>query len=174
MRHLTAISILLALSACGSAERSEAPTPVPVTVGEQTPVIETSQERTEPVVVAVPEARVEGPSLHRVGDLELRRLLLSREVEAREPVDAATEFEADRAPLYVFLDVANRGAASEVEVVLVRPDGERVGFIDLEIAANVPRWRTWARSNLVTMSGTWHAEVWTDGQLLGSTEFEVR
>jgi hypothetical protein len=176
MRHLQAIAILLGLCGCGSSERSEAPEASPVTVGEQTPVIETSTHvEVEPGRVVMAEPREVGPELRSVGDLALRRLLLSREVEAREPVDPATEFEVERAPLYVFLDVANRGEASEVEVLLVRPDGERVGFIDLEIAANVPRWRTWARSNMVTMPGTWHAEVWTsDGELLGSSEFEVR
>jgi hypothetical protein len=122
-----------------------------------------------------PKAEGDEPVLEEVGGLEPRRLVVSRGIEEREPVDAADTFGAKSERLYAFVELHNESDRKRTAVVTFEgPDGKRTGFVELSVPAEQPRWRTWAYSKYVTEPGTWAAVVRTpEGKLLGRTEFEI-
>ncbi len=111
----------------------------------------------------------------QTGLVEVRRFLVARRIEAREPVDPADEFPYLDAPMYAFVDAANpEDQAETLSITFLSPEGREVGFIDLSIPANAPRWRTWARSRLVTTPGEWVAEARdSEGQLVARRRFRI-
>ena len=111
----------------------------------------------------------------RSADLRIRRLVVSRGVEAREPVGAAESFaltEVER--LYAFVEVHNADAAeSEIFVTFEPERGPARGHVRLRVGAT-PRWRTWAYTRGVRSAGTWTAVVRNgEGELLAKTDFLV-
>jgi len=195
MRQITCPTLALVLAvllpAIGCADRnastapSEQPAALPSSSGEQGTVAEVSTEAPEPAP-RVAEARVpdaesaEGlsapaPELHSVDGLTLRRLVVARDVSGREPVEAGTSFPAEERPMVAFVDLANASDEDRsVHVTFEREDGEGVGHVSLDVPADVPRWRTWMRSRMVTSEGRWVAVVRTeDGALLGRARFMV-
>lgn len=107
--------------------------------------------------------------------LLVRRLIVARGVENREPVGAASRFDASAERIYAFMEMVNDGDEDrEVVVTFERDDGTSVGNITVNIPANAPRWRTWAWSHRISTPGTWTAVISTaDGTELGRERFEV-
>lgn len=111
------------------------------------------------------------------GEVSARRLIVTHAIEDREPVDDLTVVDdlARGERLYAFVDLANAGGASEVEVVFRHESGDTVGHVTLEVPAHARRHRTWAYSTRVEEPGNWTATVRdTDGHTLATTSFEVR
>jgi len=109
-------------------------------------------------------------------DLKIRRLVLARDVEAREPVGAADAFdlgEVDK--LYAFVEVGNHDAVESEIVVTFEPErGPACGHVRLRVGAS-PRWRTWAYTRGVRQPGKWTAVVRdAAGELLARKSFEVK
>jgi len=186
----TALTVVLAtLTIAGCGERGSAPSPEPSASlpasSEPSPasaIIEVPPANVVAEVVA-PEPVVEDaeslaapmPELYSEGGLTLRRFALSRDVSNREPIDPAFAFANQEAPLFAFVDVANAtDEERSVRVIFESPSGEQMGMVDLDIPNEVPRWRTWAYSRMITEPGTWEAVVETDeGELLGRISFEI-
>jgi hypothetical protein len=146
-------------------ERAALPAPAPVEIAAAEPeVVESADQLTAPT-----------PELYEASGLRLRRLVLGRGVEAREPVETGVLFPAEERPLYAFVDVANETDEDrQLRVIFERPDGQSVGLVELTVPPNVPRWRTWALSRMVTQPGDWIAHVETEeGDVLGRLEFTV-
>lgn len=106
-----------------------------------------------------------------------RRLIVTHAIEDREPVDELEVVDdlsrGDR--LYAFVELANTGEATEVDVVFRHESGLTVGHVALELPAHVRRHRTWAYSTRVEEPGNWTAVVRDrDGRTLAVTSFEVR
>ncbi|UJR82201.1 DUF2914 domain-containing protein [Sandaracinus amylolyticus] len=113
------------------------------------------------------------------GELRVRRLVLTRGIEGREPIDEIDELALDERleRVYAFLDLANDGDdAAALVVTFEREGGDEVtGHVELEVPANVGRWRTWAFTRHVDREGTWRVVVRDDGgRELASHTFEVR
>ncbi len=166
--------------------RASAPEPEPAPGPE-----EEAREVAEPVgetEVAEPEGETEvaepvggtlrlGAELIATEGLHLERLVMSREVEDREPVDAATSFatsEVERIYAYMEFDNPDR-QAGEVSVAWApadAPDEERS-----RVTVNVgphPRWRTWAYTSLLTQPGRYVAVVRdADDRVIARSVFEV-
>lgn len=132
-----------------------------------------------PAATSTPAPVIAAPEVKRAssadGALELRRLVVTRAIENREPV-ATSEFHADGEPILAFLDLKNpEDAAAAVVVTFEHESGETVGHVSLEIPAKSSRWRTWARTRLIKKTGAWAAVVRTsDGKELARQDFEVR
>jgi len=191
MEHTRTLLVVLAVLSsfvlgCGEqgASSPTQATPMPSSSGEQVTVDDSvsASERTPtpaPVASVSPERgaglAAPPPELLAVDGLRLRRLALSRSVESREPVDPSVEFQSEAAPLFAFVDVANEtDNPAEVVVTFESPSGRSVGHVTLGVPASSPRWRTWARSHMITEPGSWTAVVRTvDGSLLGRMEFTV-
>jgi hypothetical protein len=60
-------------------------------------------------------------------------------------------------------------------VVFRHEGGREVGNVSLSIPGDAPRWRTWARSRLISEPGQWRAILRAgDGTELASTAFTVQ
>ena len=108
--------------------------------------------------------------------LEVKRLVVSRGIEKREPKDPGSSFwKDDFDRLYAFVELANpEKGESQVVVSFVPPNGGAArGNVKLDVGAS-PRFRTWAYSRSVDQRGTWTAVVATaDGKELARQSFEV-
>lgn len=108
--------------------------------------------------------------------LRVRRLVLARGIEGREPVAPATAFSlSELERLYAFVEVENpEQASSEVVVTFEPAQGPAIGHVRLSIGA-APRWRTWAFTRAAKAPGAWTAVVRdAHGDVLARTPFEIR
>jgi hypothetical protein len=108
--------------------------------------------------------------------LRARRLVVTHGIEDREPIDELSELEAiEGERVYAFIDLANTGENSEVEVIFEHETGLRVGLVELEVPAHVTRHRTWAYSSHVSEPGNWTLLVRDRaGRTVAAQSFEVR
>ena len=121
------------------------------------------------------DAAVYEPILHGDDSIVIHRLITAPEVEGREPLAASAVFGRHEEKIYAFLDVGNKSSeAKTVTVFFVGPSGKVSGGVELDVPANVPRWRTWAFTRFADEVGLWRVEVRNPaGVLLGALPFEV-
>ncbi|WP_437604165.1 DUF2914 domain-containing protein [Sorangium sp. So ce590] len=93
-------------------------------------------------------------------ELQVTRLVVSKGISGREPVEPATSFasaEIDR--IYAFVELSNKDlAASEIRVVFTPPDGSAPLRIPLAVGAQ-RRFRTWAATRKARAAGLWSVTV---------------
>ena len=194
--HLAAAGLVASLFAgCDDAapapEAEPTATPASALPSAPTPDEQPLLAATAPAAAAPSSARLEGPSgaelsapeevaprgpeLRRVGDVAVRRMALSRWVEAREPVDPDDVFTASSDRLYAFFDVRNDGEdEAYLSVTFEGPAGRSTGHVELSVPAGAPRWRTWAWTRHATEPGTWQAVLRDEGgALLARHDFVV-
>ncbi|WP_437283195.1 DUF2914 domain-containing protein [Sorangium sp. So ce375] len=96
----------------------------------------------------------------RAPELQVVRLVVSKGISGREPIDQATSFasaEIDR--LYAFVELSNKDqATSEISVVFTPPDGSAPLRIPLAVGAQ-RRFRTWAATRKARAAGLWSVTV---------------
>jgi len=112
------------------------------------------------------------------GALRIRRLVVARGIEGREPAETAQPIAlSEHTPIYAFVEIENRGDEGETIFVTFEPEGgdwhDAVGHVELE-APVAARWRTWGLTRSISEPGTWTAIVRNaDGDMLASETFEV-
>ncbi|WP_437922695.1 DUF2914 domain-containing protein [Sorangium sp. So ce291] len=93
-------------------------------------------------------------------ELQVVRLVVSRGIAGREPLEPATSFasaEIDR--IYAFVELANKDrAASEITVAFTPPDGSAPLRIPLAVGTQ-RRFRTWAATRKARAAGLWAVVV---------------
>ncbi|WP_437963079.1 DUF2914 domain-containing protein [Sorangium sp. So ce260] len=93
-------------------------------------------------------------------ELQVVRLVLSKGIAGREPLEPATSFasaEIDR--IYAFVELSNKErTASEIRVVFTPPDGSAPLRIPLAVGAE-RRFRTWAATRKARAAGLWSVTV---------------
>ncbi len=107
--------------------------------------------------------------------LFVKRLVVARGVEGREPVGPTSTFQkgdADR--VYAFIEVGNEDRSASAVTVSFFADGKpERGGVELRVGAS-PRWRTWAFTRQATEAGIWHVVVrGPKGQELARDKFEI-
>jgi hypothetical protein len=110
-----------------------------------------------------------------VEGLRISRLVLARDIEDREPVDADSRFSPDEERIYAFMEMVNASDEDkQVVVTFERDDGTSVGHIRVNVPAHSPRWRTWAWTRHANTPGTWTAVISTpEGTEIGRERFEI-
>jgi hypothetical protein len=115
----------------------------------------------------------------RVVDLDskvvVKRLVISRGVKGREPVEPTERFvEGEAERIYAFVELANpESAESAIFVSFVPEKGAERGPIELAVGPSA-RWRTWAYTRAAKTPGVWHAIVRNaKGEEIGRTRFEI-
>jgi len=105
--------------------------------------------------------------------LKVKRLVVTHDVEQREPV--AVDTLSTNQQVVAFVELANDGSdAGEVEITFEQEGKPAVGHIKLEVPAEKPRWRTWGKTRMVKTPGPWEAVVRSaDGTELARTKFVV-
>lgn len=107
---------------------------------------------------------------HADGSVIIRDFVLTRGIEAREPVDAAESFAVTDQQAYAFARIANDGQPTTV-VVRWRYEDEVHAEVDLTIGTSTA-WRTWSSANL--KPGHWNVElIAPDGLVLAERSFTV-
>jgi predicted secreted protein len=122
-------------------------------------------------------ARTSAPSANADFDapLRIKRLVLARDVEAREPVAASATFASDEADrIYAFVEVENpERAESEIVVTFEPAGGEPTGHVRLRVGPS-SRWRTWAFTRGARAPGPWEAVVRSaNGDVLARAPFAI-
>jgi hypothetical protein len=192
-RMVTALSAMVIFTAC-----SEKPAPLPAptaeaklpaTVQSATPVVSAAPvaalpprpAMAEPAANARPsenahasatvDARQSDPATLRV-----KRLVVAKNVDKREPVDAGTSFKkSELGKLYAFVEVENPDAGKSEVIVRFIPPNQKPsrGNVELDVGP-AKRWRTWASTRTIDQIGTWQAVVTTkDGRELARQSFDV-
>lgn len=182
--------LALALAACGDRDgrtqpvASSAPAAASAQVGAvdaHAPVAPAPQPQVSPAVATeTHEAKtVPASDTHAVASdahLTVKRLVVARGVEGREPQGASTAFwQNDFDRLYAFVELKNPDKTeSKIVVSFVSPSGKSVrGNVTLTVGATA-RFRTWAYSRAVDQKGTWNAVVSTvDGRELARQSFDI-
>ncbi|WP_437719200.1 DUF2914 domain-containing protein [Sorangium sp. So ce448] len=101
-----------------------------------------------------------GEGAARAPELQVIRLVVSKGIAGREPIEPASSFasaEIDR--LYAFVELSNKDqATSEISVVFTPPDGGPPLRIPLAVGAQ-RRFRTWAATRKARAAGIWSVTV---------------
>ena len=120
---------------------------------------------------AEPAPHASAPS---AAGLEVKRLVVTRGIEHREPLDT-DQLTAGAGPVFAFVELQNNSDDDKLVTVDFQHDGaEPVGHIKLRVPAHSPRWRTWGRTRLVDHAGKWTAIVRAaDGTNLAHSTFNV-
>lgn len=103
----------------------------------------------------------------------VKRLVIASEIKEREPVELTDAKVAE--PVVAFVEFKN---AEDIEtgviVTFEHEGGHKVGFVELNIPGNSPRYRTWARTRNIKKSGEWTAVVKSkSGEELARKTFQV-
>ena len=100
------------------------------------------------------------------GTLVISRLVFSRGVEGRQPVEPDFAPKADGRRLYAYLELFNKGEQQELSLTWLRA-GKPFHTVSLNVGRS-PHWRTWAYLTLSKgMTGPWAIEVRAEtGELL--------
>jgi hypothetical protein len=108
------------------------------------------------------------------GALSVKRLTVTSEIKDREPV-ADSEFTLGDDSILAFVEMKNDAdVAQKIVITFERAGAHKVGFVELEIPAHQPRWRTWAQTRNIRAAGEWTAVVSSeDGKELARTGFQV-
>jgi hypothetical protein len=105
-------------------------------------------------------------------DLRVKRLVVTRGVEAREPL--ATESLLVGVPVFAFVELQNESDAEAGIVITFERATRSVGHIELSVPADTPRWRTWGKTQNIDEPGKWVAVVRAKaGHELARQSFEV-
>lgn len=168
----------------GTAARTEAPgaplpTPAPSPNTPSAPLGQSSDSPSAPVVAPkndkpAPKAVAVAP-LTEAG-LKVRRLVVARRIEGREPAESGTRFAPDGSPLFAFVEMENASPDTQQIVVTFEQAGSpSLGNVKLDVPGNNPRYRTWGQTRRIRSTGAWQAIVRTpSGQELARQSFEVQ
>lgn len=128
------------------------------------------------VVPVVPSASTTTIDAKSVGDLKLKRLVVTRKIENREPT-ANDDFKVGEAPVFAFVELENSAASARgIRVLFENEDTKAtVGHVKLTVPAAQPHYRTWGNTRMIRDAGHWVAVVTTaDGVELGRAPFDVK
>jgi hypothetical protein len=126
-----------------------------------------------PVAVATRTSDDSREALSRA-QLRIKRLVLARSVQGREPQVPLQQVAAGNEPLYAFVEVENLSAHDGAIVITFEKAGTRTGNIELRVPASHDRWRTWGYSRGVREPGSWAVVVRSaGGRELARTAFEA-
>ena len=108
--------------------------------------------------------------------LRVKRLVIAKNVEKREPVDSGVVFKkSELGKIYAFVEVENPEKGKSEVVVKFLPPGKKTSksLVSLDVG-EAARWRTWASTRNIDELGTWQAVVTTkDGRELARQSFDV-
>ena len=104
---------------------------------------------------------------------QVSRLVIASDIKEREPVEL-TDAKIEE-PVVAFVELKN-SEEEEMGVVVTfeHAGGTKVGFVELTVPGNSPRFRTWARTRNIKTPGEWTAIVTSkSGEELARKTFQV-
>lgn len=103
----------------------------------------------------------------------IKRMLMCKEIAAREPVDISETFSADTEKVYCYLEA--NAIEHDTTVSFVWYYGEKeMSRVSLPIAKG-RRWRTYASKKLAGLKGSWKVELLDPyGIVINTVSFQVQ
>jgi hypothetical protein len=103
----------------------------------------------------------------------VKRLVIASDIQQREPIEIESAKVKD--PVVAFLELKHSGKEeSGIVVTFEHESGKKVGFVELKVPAESPRFRTWARTRNIGEAGEWTAVVRSkSGEELARKSFTV-
>lgn len=103
----------------------------------------------------------------------VKRLVIASDVQEREPIEIEGAKVKD--PVVAFLELKHNGKEeSGIVVTFEHESGKKVGFVELKVPAESPRFRTWARTRNISEAGEWTAVIRSQsGEELARKSFTV-
>ncbi|AKT36260.1 DUF2914 domain-containing protein [Chondromyces crocatus] len=155
-------------SALAQADQPTSAEAAPKTAAAKTAAAKTAAARAE--------GRAPGAAARDGAPVKVKRLVLTEQIEGREPSTAKSTFSgAEAKKIYAFVEVENPSeGSSEITVSFEPPDGSGArGQVTLDVGAS-RRWRTWAFTRGAKVAGSWTAVVHgPSGEELARAPFEV-
>lgn len=100
----------------------------------------------------------------------INRMIMTRGVENREPIDNDRQFRVDDGTVFAFVSVKNTGPATQITVSWY--NGDVLALSTKLKVGNAASWRTWSKS--AVSRGNWRVEIRDeDGAPLAETAFTV-
>ena len=120
----------------------------------------------------LPSAHAQEGIAKTIPNFTVARLLISADIENREPVGIANTFPSETDKVYCFLEA--RDVVEDTSVRFVWYQGEQqMAVVTLPLGQG-GRWRTYSSKNLAGLTGHWKVELQdTDDNVLESVEFTV-
>jgi hypothetical protein len=105
--------------------------------------------------------------------VEVKRGLICRDVQEREPVGDATEFEAAVGKLFCYTEIVGAEMPIEITHVWYYHEAE-MARVNLQVEG--ARWRTWSiKIIMAKWIGSWHVDViGPNGEVLKTIDFEIK
>jgi hypothetical protein len=121
-------------------------------------------------------AKAVDPAAPIEAGLKVRRLVVARRIEGREPAESGTRFTPDGGPLFAFVEMENASPDTQQIVVTFEQAGSpSLGNVKLDVPGKNARYRTWGQTRRIRNTGAWQAIVRTpSGQELARQAFEVQ
>lgn len=100
----------------------------------------------------------------------INRMIMTRGVENREPIDNDSRFRVDDGTVFAFVSVKNTGPATEISMSWY--NGDALALPTKLKVGNAASWRTWSKSGV--SRGNWRVEIRAEnGAPLAATAFTV-
>lgn len=128
------------------------------------------------VMASVAPAPTAAASVASTGSVHVKRLVVTRKIENREPVEG-TELTVGSAPIYAFVELENESAATRGVRILFENEKSKatVGHVKLSVPGGQQHFRTWGNTRMIAEPGRWVAVVSTsDGTELARAPFDVK
>jgi hypothetical protein len=111
-------------------------------------------------------------ALEELPGFTLKRLVISKDVQYREPVGIGENFSKDTEKVYCFLDTRNIAEDTTISFVWYF-EGKEMANVNLPLLQG-PRWRTYSSKRLAGLTGDWKVELQdAEGTVVKTVEFTV-
>lgn len=113
------------------------------------------------------------PAAAQAAPFDVKRLVVCKDVQDREPVEISDTFSADTQKVYAFLEAVDIPADTDIDFVW-HHSGNEMLRVTIPVRQG-GRWRTYANKNLYGLTGSWRMEIQdADGTVIGAVEFDVK
>ncbi len=104
-------------------------------------------------------------------EMKVLRATVCTGIEDREPIGQAESF-SNVHKLYLFSEINDAEDTSSIKHIWYFGDKK---MLEIELAVNGQRWRTWSYKNIYGVKGDWRAEVVAfSGEVLSTVSFTVQ
>lgn len=107
-----------------------------------------------------------------MAETSVSRIVMTTNVENREPAQTATQFSKDIGRLYCFTEIETDAYPTEVTHIWIY---EKNIEAEIKLPVRSPKWRTYSsKAILPQWAGNWKVEVYSEnGKLIDSIDFTI-
>jgi len=105
-------------------------------------------------------------------ETSVSRIVMTNEINNREPGQAITDFKSDVGRVYCFTEIETEKYPTEVTHIWIYDKNIEA---EIKLPVNSPKWRTYSsKAVLPGWNGNWKVEVYSEnGKLIDSIDFKI-